>query len=104
MSKYIKLNDNVKVRAGKEKGKTGKITQILPEDRMVVVEGVNKMYKNMRAQKRGEKGQRIEFSAPLYIDKVMIVCPKCNKPTRIGIVKDGDKKKRLCKKCKVTID
>ena len=101
---YLKLQDLVRVRTGKDKGKTGKIIQILPEDSTVVVDGVNKMYKNMRSGKKGEKGQRIEFSAPLRTSKVMIVCPKCGKPSRMGIVRDGDHKKRVCKKCKVTID
>ena len=104
MMKYIKLNDMVRVLTGKDKGKTGKVIQILPEDHSVVVEGINKMYKNIRAQKKGEKGQRIEFAAPLIAGKVMLVCPKCNKASRISISHDGKNKHRVCKHCKATID
>ena len=104
MASRIKMNDIVKVLTGKDKGKTGKVIQILPDDRMVVVEGINKMYKNIKPQKRGDKGQRVEFSAPVYFDKVMIVCPKCKKPTRIGMRASADAKHRTCKKCNEMID
>lgn len=96
----IKLNDKVKLLSGKDKGKDGKVIQILPEDDMVVVEGVNKMFKHIRSQKKGEKGQRIEFSAPLKASRVKLLCPKCSKPTKTGITMDGKKKMRVCKKCK----
>ena len=104
MARYIILQDTVKVLAGKNKGKTGKVTQLLPKEHLVVVEGVNKMFKHMRPQKKGDKGQRIEFSAPMPLNKVMLVCPKCGKPSRIGIKIDGEKKLRVCKKCNATID
>jgi large subunit ribosomal protein L24 len=100
MSKFnIKLNDKVKVLAGKDKGKEGKVIQILPADEMIVVEGVNKMYKHIRSQKKDEKGQRIEFSAPLAVGKLKVICPKCSKPSRLGLTVEGKKKFRVCKKC-----
>ncbi|OGY90398.1 MAG: 50S ribosomal protein L24 [Candidatus Komeilibacteria bacterium RIFCSPLOWO2_01_FULL_52_15] len=104
MSFHIKINDTVKVLAGKNKGKTGKVIQVLPKDHQVVVENVNKMFKHMRSPRRGEKGQRIEFAAPLPISKVMIVCPKCGKTARMNLVREGAKRSRVCKKCKVEID
>ena len=100
----IKINDKVKVITGKDNGKDGKIVQVLPSDDMVVVEGVNKMYKHIRGQKSGEKGQRIEFSAPVRISNVRLICPKCSKLTRVGYTEEDGKKKRACKKCKATID
>ena len=71
---------------------------------MVVVEEVNKMFKHIRASKKGEKGQRVEFAAPLAASKVVLICPKCSKPTRIGIHIEGKTKKRMCKKCNQAID
>lgn len=99
----LKLNDIVKVIAGKDKGKTGKVIQILREEGMVVVEGANTMVKHLRSQKRGDKGQRIEFSGPLALPKVMLMCSACNKMTRISISNEGGTKHRVCKKCKATI-
>lgn len=86
---------------GKDSGKTGKVMQILPDDQQVVVEGLNILKKHIKPTKRNEKGQRLEFSAPLAISKVQLVCPKCNKITRVGfkVLTDG-KKQRICRKCK----
>jgi len=104
----IKKGDNVKVMAGKDKGKTGKVTQAFPKADKLVVEGVNVMYKHMRTRKEGQKGQKLEFSGPISAANVQLVCPKCAKPTRIGFkALTGDEKKkkaRICKKCKEVID
>ncbi len=70
--------------SGKDKGKSGKVTQVFPVLGKVVVEGLNLRYKNMRSKKQGEKGQRLEFSAPLDASNVMIVDPKTGRPTRLG--------------------
>ena len=106
---HIRKNDNVKVMAGKDKGKTGKVIQSFPKLGKVVVEGVNVMSKHMRTRKQGEKGQKLQFAAPIPSSNVMVVCPKCAKPTRVGIkilAEDGGatKKVRICKKCKETIE
>jgi len=61
----IKKNDNVKIIAGKDKGKTGKVAQVFPQHNKVVVEGLNVRFKHMRPKRQNEKGQRIEYSAPL---------------------------------------
>lgn len=97
----IRKGDSVKIMKGKDAGKTGKVVQVLPEDRKVVVEGLNIIMKHMKAQRRGEKGQRLEFSAPLAVANVQVVCPKCNKITRVAykLLADG-KKQRVCVKCK----
>ncbi len=103
----IKKGDNVKVMAGKDKGKTGKVTQSFPKAGKLVVEGVNVMYKHMRTRKQGQKGQKLEFSGPIAASNVQLVCPKCAKPTRIGsksLTGDLKKKARICKKCKEVID
>ncbi len=101
----IKQGDQVKVLAGKYKGKEGKVMQVLPKPAKVVVEGVNVAYKHMKSHKRGESGQKIEFFAPVDISNVQIICPKCKKTARLGIKVDKDNQKiRVCKKCEEVID
>lgn len=104
----IKKNDKVIILKGKDKGKTGKILQVLPERNKVSVEGLNLLIKHMRPKRQGQKGQRIEFPAPLNLSNLMLICPKCGKPTRIGkkSVQVGEnlKKFRICKKCQQVID
>ena len=100
----IKTNDKVKVITGKDAGKAGKVIQVFPKMDKVVVEGLNIMKKHLRASKAGEKGQIIELSAPINISNVMLVCPKCGVPARIGFKKEGEDKKRVCGKCKEVID
>ena len=100
----IKKNDTVKVMTGKDKGKTGKVAQIFGTLNKVVVEKLNKRYKNLRPKREGEKGQRIEFDAPMNVSNVMLVCKKCGKTARIGYKISGNKKYRICKKCKEVID
>jgi large subunit ribosomal protein L24 len=97
----IKQGDMVKVMKGKDSGKTGKVVQVLLQDHKVVVEGLHILKKHMKPTKRGEKGQRIEFSAPMQLANVQLVCSKCNKVTRVGmkVLTDG-KKQRICSKCK----
>ncbi len=107
----IKKNDTVKILTGKDQNKTGKVLNVLnlSKDIKIVIEGLNLRYKHLRPKKSGEKGQRIMFPAPINISAVQLVCPKCNKPTRIGFkVRQGksetsrEKKQRVCKKCKNT--
>ena len=103
----IRKNDNVTILAGKDKGKQGKVIQSFPRLNKVVVEGVNKMTKHFRTRKEGEKGQKVEFSGPITASNVMIICPKCAKPTRIGmkmVVGSRQGKVRMCKKCKEVIE
>lgn len=101
----IKVNDQVKVMAGKDKGKTGKVIQILPELNKVVIEGVNTMYKHIKSRKRGEKGQRVEFNGPIHISNVMLVCPQTSKPTRLGVrIGENKQRSRVSKKSKEAID
>lgn len=100
----IKANDKVKIVAGKDRGKEGKVIQVFTDSDRVVVEGLNIMKKHLRPRKRGDKGQIIELSAPLSVASVMLLCPKCAKVTRVGYRQDGDKKKRTCRKCKEIID
>ena len=108
----IKKGDKVKILAGKDKGKTGKVLQIFESSNRASIEGLNLLIKHMRPRKKGEKGQRIEFPAPLNLSNVILVCGGCDKPTRVGykyieVVKNEVKQKkkvRVCKKCRQVID
>lgn len=105
----IKKNDKVKIIAGKDKSKTGKVLQVFGKENRVSVEGLNLAIKHMRPRREGEKGQRIEFPSPIQASNLMFVCPKCDKPTRVGheVKKTAEGKtikSRLCKKCKQVID
>jgi large subunit ribosomal protein L24 len=121
MIKKLKKGDKVQITAGKdrirrtkagektEKTNQGKILQVLIQEGKVVVEGLNLRFKHMRPTRQGETGQKIEFPAPLDISNVMLICPKCNKTTRVGFKilttdKKGKKKIRICNKCKEAID
>ena len=85
MKLKIKTGDNVKVLAGKDKGKTGKVVQVFPKKQRVVVDGVNVLKKHLRSQRKGEQGQRIELPSPIHISNVKKVdaekkaAPKANK-------------------------
>ncbi len=100
----LKTGDKVEVILGKDRSKSGKIIQVFRKENKIVVEGLNKIKKHMRPSQKSEKGQIIELSGPINISNVLLICPKCEKKTRIGIKLDGDKKSRFCKKCKEVID
>lgn len=105
----IKKNDKVKILAGKDKGKTGKVLQVSPTQGRVSVEGLNLLIKHLRPNRSNEKGQRIEFPAFINLSNVALVCPKCGKATKVGfktIKTEGKKAKkfRVCKKCQETIE
>lgn len=95
----IKVGDNVRVLSGKDKGKTGKVIQSFPGVKKIVVEGVNIIKKHLKARRQGDKGQKLELSAPMAISKVALLCPHCEKGVRVGFKVDGESKSRVCKKC-----
>lgn len=95
----IKKGDTVLIISGKDKGKKGKVLKAFPKERRITVEGVNIRKKTLKARRAGEKGQIIEFTAPIYASNIKLICSKCGKAVRVGY-KIGDKEKyRVCKKC-----
>lgn len=94
----IKKGDNVRVLAGKDRGKRGKILSVDPDSGKAIVEGINRQKKSVRPKKQGEKGQIVEYNAPLPASRLMVVCPKCGKPARLGSGK-GDQSLRRCLRC-----
>ncbi len=95
----IRKDDKVVVITGKDKGKEGKVLVAQPKAGKVIVEGVSVASRHQKPRKQGEQGGIIKMETPIYACKVMVVCPKCGKPTRVAHKLDGDKKVRVCKKC-----
>jgi large subunit ribosomal protein L24 len=101
----VKKGDRVKVIAGKDKGKEGEILRALPAKGRVVVEKVNVVKKAMRPTQQNPQGGITSLEAPINASNVMLVCPSCKQPTRVGHrFKEDGKKVRTCKKCGKDID
>ncbi len=99
----LKVGDTVKVVLGKDKGREGKIEKIFPKRSKVLIPGVN-IYKKHVKGSQGQKGGIYDVPRTLDFAKVMLVCPKCKKTTRVGFKIVEGKKLRICKKCKKKID
>ena len=108
----VKKGDTVVVISGKDKGKKGKIMVAQPDDERVIVQGAAMVTRHVKPRKQGQPGGRIEKEGPIHASNVMLVCPKCDKPTRIAHkIKEveiaGEKKQksvRVCKKCGKVMD
>lgn len=99
----FKIGDTVKVTAGKDKGREGKIEKILPTDSKVVVPGIN-LYKKHVKGFGDVKGGIYDIPRALNFGKIALLCPKCKKITRVGFKFAGEDKVRICKKCGKEID
>jgi len=95
----IKKNDIVLIISVKDKGKKGKVSQALPKQSKIIVEGMNIVKKHRRPKTEKEKGQVVEIAKPMNISNVKLVCPKCSKAVRVGYKISKDIKRRICKKC-----
>jgi large subunit ribosomal protein L24 len=105
----IKVGDQVMVLSGKDRGRQGKVIEMIPKESKLVVEGVNITKRHIRPTRRGQESGIVEREAPVYVSNVIIICPRCGKRTRVGmkIVKKALKKEeklRFCKKCGEIID
>jgi large subunit ribosomal protein L24 len=101
----VKTSDRVIVLSGKDKGKTGNVKSVDPAAAKIVVEGVNMVTKAQKPQPAaGIQGGLIKLEAPMNSSKVMVVCPACEKPTRVKHEIKDDKKVRVCKKCGEQLD
>ena len=100
-SLHVKKDDTVVILSGDDRGKKGKVLEVSPKEGKVIVEGLNMVKKHVKPRKMGDPGGIIEAEGAMYASKVMVICPHCNKPTRVGHQKTGDKTKvRVCKHCK----
>jgi large subunit ribosomal protein L24 len=100
----IRKGDTVKVISGKDKGVTSVVMRALPESRKVVVEKVGVVKKAQRPTRDNPSGGIMSLEKPVHVSTVMLVCPKCTKPTRVGLRVEDGKKTRFCKKCDKVID
>ena len=99
----VKKGDTVLVLSGNDKGEKAKVLEVSIHENKVILEGKHLVKKHVKPKKMGDPGGIITAEGAIYADKVMVVCPNCSKPTRVGhqVAKDGSKS-RLCKKCKET--
>lgn len=101
----IKKGDTVLVITGKDSGRKGKVLKVIPQDNRVVVEGINKAKKHQRPSRAIPQGGILQIEAPLNVSNVMLLCTKCNKPTRTAkkFLENGTKV-RICKNCGEVLD
>ena len=101
---HVKTGDTVYILSGKDKKKRGKVLAVSPKEGKVMVEGINIVSKHVKPRKAGEEGGIVKTEGAIYACKVQLVCPKCDKPTRVGHKIDADgKKNRVCKRCGETV-
>lgn len=99
----IRTKDTVQILTGRDRGKKGRVLQVLPKAGRVVVEGMNLLVKHARAKRQRQKGERVQFASPLALANVQLVCPHCTKPTRVRFHETGGKKERICRRCQSPI-
>lgn len=102
---YLKVNDQVEVIAGKDKGRVGKILKIYNKTDRALVERINMIKRHTKPTAAGQEGQIVEREAPVHVSNLLLVCPKCAKTVRVARknLEDGTKV-RICKKCSETIE
>jgi large subunit ribosomal protein L24 len=105
----IRKGDTVEIISGssEEKGKRGEVIKVYPDKGRVAVQGINIQKKHQgqyQTQGRSVAPGIIEFEGPMHISNVMLVCPSCNEPTRVGVKRDDDGAHRVCKRCEAQID
>ena len=100
----VKKNDTVLVITGKDAGKTAKVLSALPKSNKVIVDGINVQKRHKKARSAQEVSAIQNQSGPIDASNVMVVCPTCNKATRVAYAIEGDKKARICKKCGAVLD
>jgi large subunit ribosomal protein L24 len=103
----VKRGDTVRIISGHDKGMQGEVIRVLPRGGQVVVQGVNLRKKHQRQVQAGGRTMNpgiIQFEAPIHVSNVMLVCPKCNQPTRVSVRREDGESRRICKHCDAAID
>jgi len=101
----IRKNDMVLIIAGKDKGKKGKVRLVFPKENRLIIDGINMVKRHSRARGAARQAGIIELEAPLHASNVMLLCNKCNQPTRVGFrFLDDGRKVRICHSCREIID
>ncbi len=96
----LQKGDKVRVMSGKDKGKDGVIDRIYPKQNRVLIQGVNLVKRHVKKSQELQEGGIIDLPKPVAIDSIALVCPQCEKPTRVGYMLTKGKKTRICRKCK----
>ena len=96
---HVKTGDTVMVISGKDRGASGKVLAVSPDEGKVIVEGRNMVTKHVKPRRQGEEGGIVKREAAIYACKVQVVCPKCGKGTRVAHKIENGKKSRVCKHC-----
>ena len=104
MKMTVKTGDNVLVIAGKDKGKTGKVTAVYADTNRVLIENVNIVSKHQKPKSQQDKGGIFKRPAPIEASNVLVICPVCGKATRVAHTEIDGKKVRSCKKCGASLD
>lgn len=99
----FKKGDNIIIISGRDKNKKAKILKVFPKEGKIIADGINIKKKHQRPKKQGEKGRRLEISAPFDVSKAMIICGSCSKPTRIGYKLVDKNKIRICRYCQAEL-
>jgi len=100
MEKFnIRKDDTVQVTSGEDAGKKGKVLRVMKKDGRAIVEGVNLVKKHRKSRKQGEQSGIVTMEAGIALSNLMLVCPKCGQPTRVGHTQADKKSVRVCKKC-----
>lgn len=97
----VAKNDTVLVISGNDKGKMGRVLRVFPARQRLLIEGVNFIKRHSRPSQTNPKGGIVEKESPIHISNIMVICPKCNVPTKVGMktLEDG-RRARLCKQCR----
>lgn len=101
---FVKKGDKVLVITGKDKGKTAEVVEVSPKTNKVLVDGINVVTKHQKPRTQQDKGGIVKKSAPIEASNVMVVCPVCNKATRVKHTEIEGKNVRACKKCGASLD
>jgi large subunit ribosomal protein L24 len=104
MAAKIKKGDRVVLLTGKDKGKTGDVARVLPKEDRVVVSGLNMVQRHTKPTQKNPQGGIVQKEASIPVSNVMVVCPSCNEPTRVGRRREKHGAVRVCKKCDQDID
>ena len=100
----IKKGDKVFIELGKDSGKTGVVSQVLVKEGKLIVSGINKVKKHLKARGKDKVGGITEMEKPVNASNVMVICPACGKKTRVSYSISGKNKERVCKKCKQSLE
>jgi large subunit ribosomal protein L24 len=103
-SMTVRRGDKVRIIAGKDKGKDGKILRAYPYKERVMVEGANMIKKHTRPSQKNQQGGIMSVEGTIHVSNVMLICPTCTQPTRTGRRREGNSRIRVCKKCGKDID